>query len=578
MGNGYKCAMRTASMISRVLLTFALIIFASAATGEDFYVTQSGAGTGDGLSLGNAWSVANLNTSGNWGVGVGKVSAGDRVRLNGTLTTAITVAGSGTEGSPVTIYFESGATMSKALWASTGAIAINGQSYITIDAAVPSAVHIENTANGTAGTYANTAQSCGIDGTYGADLVILNTTITNIYRRVAFDDDDPAAHLRNNCINVSGNGLVVSNCNLSEAVGPVSYSGPSSGNWSNVFIVNNRIFNCNHSITIGLGDSGSQLRNVHIRGNIMDGWSVWDNTDNSFHMDGNIIFNNSTDDSSILVDLYIGQNAFGASVTGTTPTSATGAIVFYLGGRRQLMNSFIWSNTFRSGVVGWGNGAINSFGSNHWGYCNTSLDDAGGLTFTGTNGYFYNNILSTNAGVNLNGLCKTNASALNNATNNQAHLATYLGRIYSDYNILPDDQSGVTRFSVSAQLTMQGLTIWGPLTFSSIYGWQTYNNNSIGMDNPVWNLSHADPNSTTNLPAFVVGTLRPATQVAGTNLTTALQAVSGYIPELLLDYDGTQRSASGDWTKGAFEYVEASPPAGEGPAGTRQSPLSFRFE
>jgi hypothetical protein len=76
---------------------FAIILFCVFFTAnvyaENIYVSQSG--TGDGSSCSSPKSAAWFNTSGNWGDGVGKISAGDTVYLCGTITTNLSYQGSG---------------------------------------------------------------------------------------------------------------------------------------------------------------------------------------------------------------------------------------------------------------------------------------------------------------------------------------------------------------------------------------------------------------------------------------------------------------------------------------------------
>jgi hypothetical protein len=82
-------------------MRYLLILIALVASlhAESLYVTETGAGAQNGLSLATAWSAANFNTSGNWGSGAGKISAGDTVYLSGVFTTRLTVLGSGSSSS-----------------------------------------------------------------------------------------------------------------------------------------------------------------------------------------------------------------------------------------------------------------------------------------------------------------------------------------------------------------------------------------------------------------------------------------------------------------------------------------------
>ena len=51
---------------------------------EDLYFSQTGGGSG--ASCGDDFSAANFNNAAFWGVGAGKISAGDTAHLCGTIT------------------------------------------------------------------------------------------------------------------------------------------------------------------------------------------------------------------------------------------------------------------------------------------------------------------------------------------------------------------------------------------------------------------------------------------------------------------------------------------------------------
>lgn len=122
-----------------ILLTTSLLFVLLAATNSfaadtTYYVTQSGSGTGDGKSLANAWSAADFNTADNWDSAdnADKIDPGDTVSLNGTITTKLTVQGSGTSGNQIVID-GSNVTMNVS---ADNQIMLNGggsgKSYITI--------------------------------------------------------------------------------------------------------------------------------------------------------------------------------------------------------------------------------------------------------------------------------------------------------------------------------------------------------------------------------------------------------------------------------------------------------------
>jgi len=85
-----------------------LSVAATACQAANYYVTQSGAGSADGSSAANAWSVSAFNAS-------KKPTGGDTVAFSGTITSTVTpgVGGTGNGSSRLTLSF-SGATLNTA--------------------------------------------------------------------------------------------------------------------------------------------------------------------------------------------------------------------------------------------------------------------------------------------------------------------------------------------------------------------------------------------------------------------------------------------------------------------------------
>lgn len=241
------------------------LIFVLSAHAEDLYFTQAGAGTKDGSSLANAWSVTNASTSGNWGSGAGKISAGDTLHVSGTITSIFTVQGSGSAGSPVTIQFESGAKFSAPRWSTAGegvfsttqaAIVCNGQSYLTIDGSNSvNAVGIETTDTGTAKTYQdyNIGVLC-----YGSasGLTFQNLTITNMYRRTPHSSDVNQDGGGIQCRGGTFSNVLITNCEAWQAnVG--FYLGYASGTTTNYHIRNSRGGDCGEGVFVMGSESAS---------------------------------------------------------------------------------------------------------------------------------------------------------------------------------------------------------------------------------------------------------------------------------------------------------------------------------
>ena len=80
---------------------FFVLLFARISHAENIYISQSG--TGAGASCSNPRSASWFNTSGNWGSGAGQINGGDTVYLCGTITSDLTMQGSGSSGNVITI-------------------------------------------------------------------------------------------------------------------------------------------------------------------------------------------------------------------------------------------------------------------------------------------------------------------------------------------------------------------------------------------------------------------------------------------------------------------------------------------
>lgn len=481
---------------------------------------------------------------------------GDVVEITNNWTSALTITSSGSPASPITLLCTNAGQFSTACWDTAGAIECNGKSNLVFTNLL-----ILNTNNGTGLLFSN--NSCGIAGVLW-DSTIANCIITNIYKRTNFLDDSASG----NCINLHGGGISIISNDFEWATGPISYSGPQPGEGTrgNIFITGNKIWHGNHMITIGLGNGDAPpqnviLTNVVIANNNMDFWSDWDATDNTYHMDGIIIFNNVNDNTVVLSWLKIYGNEWGTNISGTSPTSATAPIAMFLDGQTaQLQNSFIFNNHIRGNANNFfGNTAINNTGSNTWTVNNTIDNYQHGIGFGGTNSFAYNNV-SVGAGMQL-GSITTNllpnvvTNNMGQATNAIYVLTNYFATIWSDFNAIVGDGG----FNYSLQTQLAGGPYFSPPSFNSITPWQTYLT-AAGF-NELWSSTHADPHSTTNTPTWSATPWIPASTDTvlvgqGTNLTAFATLYN--IPELTKDFNGNQRPSSGNWTIGAFNAASGS--------------------
>src|SRR5437879_9703064 len=144
-------------MRRRSLPLFLLLVINSwiPAFSASYFVTQSGAGSHNGASLGNAWSVANYNAS-------AAPTGGDTVFFLGTITSTVTPNTSGSTASLLTLDFSS-ATITPP------GITFGGKNYIKMQ-------------GGCAITNSPPASNCGTfsGGTNGAKMIVCTSASTNI--------------------------------------------------------------------------------------------------------------------------------------------------------------------------------------------------------------------------------------------------------------------------------------------------------------------------------------------------------------------------------------------------------------
>jgi len=121
----------------KIFFTLAMISIPSLLFAEDIYISQSDQGSHDGSSCANSHSAAWFNTAGNWGGGAGEIDAGDTCYLcdnGGDFTTILTIQGSGSDGSPITIKNGSGETpVLEGNSNNDYCIYMDGKSWIVID-------------------------------------------------------------------------------------------------------------------------------------------------------------------------------------------------------------------------------------------------------------------------------------------------------------------------------------------------------------------------------------------------------------------------------------------------------------
>jgi hypothetical protein len=245
---------------------------------EHIFIAQSATGADNGTSSANAHSASWFNIAANWGAGAGQINAGDTVHLIGTITSPLTVQGSGSAGNAITLLFESGAKLSQAYWSSsTGALNLGSRSYITVDG--NNTGLIEATANGSG--LANQQNTLGIIGS-GSNLIVKNLTIQNLYQHTSPTDTAvgtaTAMHFENSS-DITLDGVTVRNARAAlnlffwQAV-------------SNITVKNCDFGNVDAGINLASNAGAWTISNISIHNNKIHDYSNWDTPTNTYHHDG----------------------------------------------------------------------------------------------------------------------------------------------------------------------------------------------------------------------------------------------------------------------------------------------------
>lgn len=513
--------MKTALLI----LFLALPVFA-----EDFYVAEVLQGNGGGSSEANATNKLFFNTSGNWGVGAGKISAGDTVIFVGTHTTNAVIQGSGSAGSPITIRFAAGAKFSKGTWNQSGsngdaALYGTGRSYIDVDGGGNQDVDFECTSNGTGLTTSNHA--VGIQFDNSAFINVFGVRATNMYLRTTGSEDNAVG----GCIQFRSGAysVMVSNCIVSDANVPI-YVAYSAGN-SNVTIRHCWGTKAGEGVIVmGALSGAASLTNTLIYNNRFFENLAWSGQPN-IHV--NCIHLHSFISGSRMTGTRIYNNEFGGNM-GSAPTS-------YLFIEGEMEDSFIYNNLFRlyDAETAGGNGMLfvkgtrrtyvfnNTFWSESPRYNAMALGGSYGGTGWDTNIFATNN-LSYNVALPITS--PYNPPAISG----------------SDYNVFY--ASGGTY----------------PLFTYTNTAQRVFSNGSTGWKD----VTPFDDNSTTSQPTLdanlVPTSADTIARAGGVNLTAW---------GIATDYYGNPRPSSGSWSIGAFQYQELTPidnqATGAGVAGLR---------
>lgn len=493
-----------------------------APAGPPVYVSQTTAGADDGSSCANAHSAGWFNTASNWGTGAGEIGPGDVVHLCGTISSDLTVQGNGSAGSPITIYFEPGATLSQPACAGA-CLLMSNRSYVTIDGGGTGV--IQNTANGT-GLADNVADEA-IAADSCTNCTIEYLTIQNIYVRTS-ESDTGAGAGGTKCISVSGDNLTVMYNTMDYADWCVNVDETRRVD-SNMQVYGNNISNTDHGFALAFYETSANGGPFYFYDNYVHDYAAWDTgTQDLYHHDGFHCYATGGGTPDISGGLYLYNNIFGGRVSNGNVDNGGNdtAQIFLEGGSSTRCATpdtpiYLFNNVDEASPSG------------------TAPDDAYWALSSGTI-YAYNNTLLGNGSdvcFEFNIQTTPAATVENSLISGCAYLIGNGPPGYPYGGLIPD-------YNVYAASSSNAFRCNGTLyAFSAFSSWKS----CIGGDSHSTTTANADVNSDGSLQSG-----SPAV-AAGENLYSRCNGQPNPgLGALCANITGVPRPASGRWTTGAY--------------------------
>ena len=280
-----------------------LLLMPVALLASDTYFAATSAGSNNGTSCANAYAY----NDGTHGLGVVGTWASDaNLHLCSTFSASagassyIQAKASGTSGHPITLIFETGATITATYW-SGAAIDLNGKNYITVNG--NNTGTIQATANGT-GLANQQDNGIGVNsGSAASNDIVENLTISNLYVHtctlpIGNCTDEGGQNVYGVRI-IGGSNDTITGNTIHDTKWAILFGYVSS---TGVVISNNTIYNMDHGPTFG--DAGaSDTGTGSIFGNDISSMQNWDDNADTNHHDGIHTWANNTG-SSYTLNVY----------------------------------------------------------------------------------------------------------------------------------------------------------------------------------------------------------------------------------------------------------------------------------
>lgn len=494
--------------MKKILATLLCLMLAAPAwSANAVYVAQTSAGGNTGADCADAVAATYFNTAGNWsatptGIQIGPATT---VHFCGTITSTMQAQGDGSSGNPVTIIFESGASLQQAFCPASGCFQADSRNWITVDG--NNVGLIGSTANGTG--LANQQSSAGMEMHPCGNCEVKNLTIQNIYVHSGTSTDGIDATLMR-AIYMSGSNFLVHDNTIHDC-GWCVYMFYGNGD-ANESVYNNNIYNMDH----GVAPSGFNMvaaSNFFVYKNHIHDMLNWDTTGcGAFHHDGVHAFGTST---ANLTNLQVYNNEFdgnpGICFTSSVYLEKPDASI-------SLTNALVFNN-----VIDISAAPMDTFGGIAVGQITTGV------------GVYNNTIVGENAGANRCILMNGGNTIVEN------NICTGENTYIYEYGAIP---SVTLNYNLYAAIGSTGWQDSMGMNYLTIAAWRT----ASGQEANSQLVSSAGLNSgyQPNTGSAAIG--------AGTNLTSLA------ITALNSDKNGIARPGGATaWAAGAFQFVS---PAG----------------
>ena len=250
-----------------------------------------------------------FNTAANWGSGK-PIAPGSVVGLCGTITSTLTAQASGSNGTPITILWQSGAKLSQPSCATSGCFNTNSKTDLVLDGGTNGI--IENTDSGTG--LGHTSKTKLISATGCDRCEIKSLTLQNDYVHSSAADNtiDQTAM---NAIAIDGNGWSIHDNTIHDA-GWAIYTNQICSD--TVRIYNNNIYNVDHGWALASCETAcTHAGPIYFYSNHVHDMANWDTTSNTYHHDGIHCYTSGTGGTPMHIDnFYIYNNRFDGDAGG----------------------------------------------------------------------------------------------------------------------------------------------------------------------------------------------------------------------------------------------------------------------